>query len=697
VWDGQGVNFALFSANAEKVELCLFDRNGARETERIVMPEYTDEVWHAYLPNARPGQLYGYRVYGPYDPQRGHRFNHYKLLLDPYAREMVGNVRWSDAHFGYRIGNPREDLVFDRHDNARGMPKCRVVEPAFSWGRDRPPERPWAETIVYELHVRGHTMRHPGVPVPLRGTFAGLTAPAVLDDMVKLGVTAVELMPPQAFVDDGFLVDRGLRNYWGYNSIGFFAPEVRYLASGSMTEFKSLVRAFHEAGLEVLLDVVYNHTAEGNHLGPTLSFRGIDNASYYRLVPGNERYYINETGCGNTLDFSHPRVIQMVMDSLRYWVQEMHVDGFRFDLATILAREPYGYDRHGGFLDAVRQDPVLSHVKLIAEPWDVGPGGYQLGNFPAGWAEWNDRYRDTVRSYWKGDGGKLPEFAGRFSGSSDLFEKNGRRPWASVNFVASHDGFTLNDVVSYNERHNEANGENSMDGHAHNLSYNYGAEGPTDDYHIVEVRERQKRNMLTTLFLSQGTPMLLAGDEFGRSQGGNNNAYCQDNDISWIDWAGRTPRDHDLLDFTRRLIALRHAHPVFRRQRYLHGRVDPVTGLKDLDWYNSDGEPQGGEEWHDPAARSVAILLNGTVGDLAGPLGEAVRDDIFLLLVNASSEMVPFKLPSLAGGGWRRVLDTARPDLGEDPRPYRAGQLFAVIDRAMVLFQRSARPIAQRM
>src|SRR5580704_14422135 len=526
-WDGLGVNFALFSAHATKVELCLFDSEGAGELERIELPEYTDEVWHGYLPDARAGTLYGYRVHGPYEPAAGHRFNPNKLLLDPYAKQIVGEVRWDPALFGYTVGSPERDLSFDPRDSAAFMPKCRVIDPAFTWGRARPPGTPWERTIIYEAHLRGFTMRHPAVPPEERGTFAGMMHKEVTDYIRHLGVTAIELLPVHAFVDDSYLVEKGMRNYWGYNTIGFFAPQPRYLSSTAVKEFKEMVAHLHDAGIEVILDVVYNHTAEGNELGPTLSFKGIDNASYYRLAP-ERRYYINDTGTGNTVNLSHPRVLQMVTDSLRYWVQEMHVDGFRFDLATILAREPGGFDESSGFLDACRQDPVLSRAKLIAEPWDLGPGGYQVGHFTPGWAEWNDRFRDTVRAYWKGDPGKLPDLAARLTATGDLFNKRGRKPWASVNFITAHDGFTLNDLVSYNDKHNEANGEGNRDGRSENLSWNHGVEGPTDDPTIRALRLRQLRNLLATLLFSQGTPMILAGDEFARTQRGNNNAYAQD-------------------------------------------------------------------------------------------------------------------------------------------------------------------------
>ena len=524
-WDGMGVNFALFSEAAERVELCLFDASGRAEVQRIALREQTDQIFHGYLPQARPGLHYGYRVHGPYQPKAGHRFNGHKLLLDPYARNIVGSIRWHDALFGYRIGHSQDDLSFDRRDSAPYLPRCKVVETAFTWGDDRPPKVPWHETVIYEVHVRGFTMRHPDVPPALRGTYAGLACAPVVEYFKRLGVTTIELMPVHSFLDDRHLVERGLRNYWGYNTIGFFAPEHRYSATGKVGEFKTMVRTLHEAGIEVILDVVYNHTAEGSERGPTLAFRGVDNAAYYRLSPEDPRYYQDFTGCGNTLNMQHPRVLQLLMDSLRYWVTEMHVDGFRFDLASALARELHAVDRLSAFFDVLRQDPVLSRVKLIAEPWDLGSGGYQVGNFPVGWAEWNDKYRDTMRAYWKGEGGLIGEFAQRLTGSSDLYNRSSRKPYASINFVAAHDGFTLADVVAYNDKHNEANGEDNRDGHGHNLSWNCGVEGPTDDPGVRALRAQQQRNFIATLLLSQGVPMLLAGDELGRSQRGNNNAY----------------------------------------------------------------------------------------------------------------------------------------------------------------------------
>ncbi|HYG87418.1 MAG TPA: glycogen debranching protein GlgX [Azospirillum sp.] len=686
-WDGFGVNFALFSANAEKVELCLFDKAGQHEVERIVLPEHTDEVWHGYLPEARPGMLYGYRVYGPYDPANGHRFNNNKLLLDPYAKALFGTIKWSDAHYGYRLGSTREDLSFDRRDNARTMAKCRVVDPAFTWGHDRHPEVPWSDTIIYESHVRGFTMRHPEVPKPLRGTFAGMSTPVAIDYLKALGITAVELLPVHAFTDDRHLVAQGLHNYWGYNSIGFFAPEPRYMTTGVLSEFKTMVARLHEAGIEVILDVVYNHTGEGNHLGPTLSFRGIDNASYYRLMPGDKRYYIDDTGTGNTLNLTHPRVLQMVMDSLRYWVTEMHVDGFRFDLSTVLGRESYGFDPAGGFLDAVRQDPVLAGVKLIAEPWDVGPGGYQVGNFPPGWAEWNDRYRDTVRRYWRGDEGMLPELAGRIAGSSDLFEKRGRKAWSSVNFITAHDGFTLEDLVSYTEKHNWANGEGNRDGHSANYSANYGVEGPTDDPAVRTVRDRQKRNLLATLLLSQGTPMMLSGDEVGHSQLGNNNAYCQDNELAWFDWSRAGEQAGDLLAFTRRLIALRKAHPVLRRPVFLHGRMTSADGLKDIAWYTPQGNEKAAEQWRNTHARCIGLLLNGHAGEYLRPDGTAADDGVLLIVLNAHHDAVSFTLPTVPGGlGWRCVLDTRVADGAGDGRMLLSGKAVPVDGRSVLVF-----------
>src|SRR5712671_5668561 len=570
-WDGEGVNFSLFSTNAEKVELCIFDASGRHELQRIALRERTDEIWHCYLPEARPGFLYGYRVYGPYDPGRGHRFNPNKLLIEPYAKALHGSLVWSDAHFGYRVGHSKADLSFDKRDSAPGTPKCRVIDSAFTWGDDRPPRVPWHDTVIYEAHVRGLTMRHPDVPPQLRGTYAGIGTAPVVEHLLRLGITTLELMPIHAFFDDRHLLEKGLRNYWGYNTIGFFAPELRYSATGRVSEFKTMVKALHSAGIEVILDVVYNHTAEGNQMGPTLSFRGIDNASYYRLVLDEPRHYMDFTGTGNTLNLQHPRVLQLIMDSLRYWVLEMHVDGFRFDLASALARELFEVDRLGAFFDIIHQDPVLSQVKLIAEPWDVGPGGYQVGNFPVLWTEWNGKYRDSVRRFWRGDGGAVSDLATRLAGSNDLYAHSGRQPYASINFITAHDGFTLQDLVSYNDKHNEANGEENRDGESNNLSSNNGVEGQTDDPEIIAVRERQKRNFLATLLLSQGVPMISHGDELGRTQLGNNNAYAQDNEQSWIDWT-LTPDKRTLLAFAIKIVRFRLSQPTLRRRKYFQGR-----------------------------------------------------------------------------------------------------------------------------
>ncbi len=687
-WDGEGVNFALFSEHAEKVELCIFDSGGRRELQRIELRERADFVWHCYLPEARPGMLYGYRVHGPYKPEEGQRFNPNKLLLDPYAKIIVGAPRWSDALYGYTIGNKREDLSFDRRDSAAGMPKCKVIEPAFTWAEDRRPEIPWHEMVIYEVHVRGFTNRHPDVPPALRGTYAGLATAPVIEHLRRLGVTTVELMPVHAFVDERRLIDKGLRNYWGYNTIGFFAPDARYSASGKVNEFKTLVKALHSAGLEVVLDVVYNHTAEGDHLGPTLCFRGVDNASHYRLVPGDRRRYLDYTGCGNTLNMQHPRVLQLLTDSLRYWVTEMHVDGFRFDLAAALAREMHEVDRLGAFFDSLRQDPVLNQVKLIAEPWDLGEGGYQVGNFPAGWAEWNDKYRDTMRAYWKGDGGLIGEFARRLTGSSDLYGRSGRRPHASINYVASHDGFTLHDLVSYNEKHNEANGEEGRDGHNNNLSWNCGVEGPTDDATIRALRERQKRNMVATLLLSQGVPMLLAGDESGRTLLGNNNAYCQDNGLSWLDW----DLDQDstrLLEFARRMVALRRAHRVFRRQDFFQGRPIHGSEVKDIVWLKPDGTEMSLEEWNNAFARCLGVYFSGEAITETDVRGRALTDNDFLVLFNAHHEAIAFKLPAYAGtANWLVHLDTSFAD-GRAPREsFDPGTDYALQGRSLALLER---------
>ena len=645
-WDGSGTNFAVFSAYAERVELCLFDSDGAREIERIALPEYSNEIWHGYFPDVRAGQLYGYRVYGPYDPARGQRFNHHKLLLDPYAKSLRGALQWDDALFGYVVGHEQQDLSFDQRDSAAFMPRCEVIDPAFTWGQAPPPQRLWHETIIYEMHVRGFSMRHPAVAEAARGTFGGLSTPALITYLRDLGITAVELLPVHAFLHDGHLIERGLRNYWGYNSIGFFAPHSGYLGAGGINEFKTWVQLLHDAGLEVILDVVYNHTAEGNHLGPTLSLRGLDNRSYYYLMDDEQRYYNDFTGTGNTLELRHPAVLRMVTDSLRYWVEEMRVDGFRFDLATTLARVDGDFDAHASFLDVVAQDPLLSTVKLIAEPWDTGEAGYQLGRFPPGWAEWNDRYRDTVRRFWKGDGGQLAELASRISGSSDIFDRQGRRPWSSVNFITAHDGFTLQDLVSYNEKHNEANLEDNCDGIDDNHSWNGGAEGPVGDAGISRLRERQKRNLLATLLLSQGLPMLLAGDEFGHSQQGNNNAYCQDNETTWLDWEGIGADGMALIAFTQALIRLRREHIVFHRDRFFHGKAIPGTETKDILWLTADGKEMRDKDWHNGTAQFLALLVSGEAGlyHLAKQ-GEKESDDTFMLIMNAGEQALDCAVP----------------------------------------------------
>ncbi|HEX3061421.1 MAG TPA: glycogen debranching protein GlgX, partial [Usitatibacter sp.] len=608
-WDGQGVNFAIYSRHADKVELCLFDEAGRRETARIPLRERTDFAWHGYLPQARPGQLYGYRVYGPYKPEEGHRFNAHKLLLDPYARSIVGSIKWSDAEFGYTIGSKREDLSNDRRDDAAGMPRCQVIDTAFSWGDDRAPVVASSERVIYEMHLGGYTRRHPDVPPQAQGKFSGLCVPQVIDHLKSLGVTTIELLPVQAFVDDRPLVARGLVNYWGYNTIGFFAPDARYGLANPVNEFKTMVKTLHSAGFEVILDVVYNHTGEGNEKGPTLSFRGIDNLAYYRLGE-DKRHTADFTGCGNSLDLRNPRVLQLVVDSLRYWVSEMHVDGFRFDLASTLARDSPHFDALSPFFAVLRQDPVISPKLLIAEPWDLGEGGYQVGHFPPGWGEWNDQYRDTMRAYWKGDGGLIGDFARRLTGSHDLFGHNDRGPTASVNFITAHDGFTLNDLVSYNEKRNEANGEENRDGTDNNLSWNCGAEGPTEDAAVNALREQQKRNFLATLLLSQGVPMLLAGDEVGRTQQGNNNAYCQDNEINWHDWYWDDAR-WSLLNFTKKMIRLRKAHPIFRRRDFFHGVLVGDSGRKDVAWLKPDGHEMTVEEWEKDFARCLGMWLNG--------------------------------------------------------------------------------------
>jgi isoamylase len=687
-WDGQGVNFALFSEHAEGVELCLFDDRGRRELQRIPLREQTDQVWHCYLPEARPGQLYGYRVSGPYQPQHGHRFNPQKLLLDPYAKAIVGSLAWSDAHFGYRIGSQRADLSQDRRNNASGMPKCQVIDPAFSWGDDRNPRTRWHDTVIYEMHVRGFTKLHPQVPPQLRGTYAGLGTTPVIEYLQDLGVTAVELMPVHWFLNDRHLVEKGLRNYWGYNSIGYFAPHQDYSSTlQADREFKTMVKALHSAGIEVILDVVYNHTAEGNHLGPTLSFRGIDNAAYYRLVHDDPRYYMDYTGCGNTLNMLHPRVLQMIMDSLRYWITEMHVDGFRFDLAAALARELHEVDRLGAFFDIIHQDPVISQVKLIAEPWDLGEGGYQVGRFPVGWTEWNGKYRDVIRDYWKGEGGLIGDLAYRVAGSSDLYEHSGRRPYASVNFVTAHDGFTLRDLVSYNDKHNEANKDENRDGENHNRSWNCGAEGPTDDPEIRALRLRQTRNLLASLLLSQGVPMLLAGDEVGHSQQGNNNAYCQDNELTWLSWD--TGEDEkQLLEFVRDLIRLRSDHRVFRRRKFFQNRAIRGENVRDIVWLDPAGTQMSDEQWRDGFARSLGVFLSGRGLDERDERGRTIVDTDFIVLVNAHYETVEFKLPAQPEDArWALRVDTTNAKFEKEERVFAPGDTYALQGRALALFE----------
>jgi glycogen operon protein len=686
-WDGEGVNFALFSEHADAVDLCIFDPAGRRELQRIRLAEQTDQIFHCYLPEARPGLLYGYRVHGPYRPEQGHRFNSHKLLLDPYARAISGALRWSDALYGYTIGHTRGDLSFDRRDSAKAMPKSKVIDPAFTWGNDQPPDVPWHDLVIYELNVRGFTMRHPDVPPALRGTYAGLATAPVIDHLKRLGVTTVELMPVHYFVDDRPLVQQGLRNYWGYNTLGYFAPESRYSASGKVNEFKTMVKTLHSAGLEVILDVVYNHTAEGSELGPTLCFRGVDNQSYYRLQPEQRRHYMDYTGCGNTLDMQHPRVLQLIMDSLRYWVSEMHVDGFRFDLASALARELHEVDRLGAFFDILRQDPVLNRVKLIAEPWDLGEGGYQVGNFPPGWAEWNDKYRDTMRAYWRGDGGLIGEFARRLTGSSDLYDRSGRSPHASINFVTAHDGFTLHDLVSYDGKHNEANLEDNRDGSDNNISWNCGVEGPTADPAILTLRARQTRNLLATLLLSQGVPMLTAGDEVARTQQGNNNAYCQDSELSWVDWTLDDARSR-LLAFVQRLIELRGTHPVFRRRRFFEGRSLRGDASKDVAWLKPDGAEMTEQEWNHDFARCLGVYLSGRHMGETDARGRPVTDDDLIVLFNAHDGPLPFTLPAYDHCRWLVLLDTARDDGLLPDGIWQEGAAYPLEGRSLVLLQK---------
>ncbi|GAA4446760.1 glycogen debranching protein GlgX [Nibrella saemangeumensis] len=688
-WDGEGVNFALYADNAYGVDLCLFQtREDDTESVKIRISERSHHVWHVYVPGLEPGQLYGYRVYGPYEPGNGHRYNPNKLLIDPYAKAISGTIDWHDALFGYELGHPDEDLSFSGTDSAPYIPRSVVVDSAFDWDGDKPPKISYHKTIIYEAHVKGFTKLCPDIPEEIRGTYAALAHPVTISYLKELGITALELMPVHHFVADRHLKECGLTNYWGYNTIGYFAPDVRYSGSGTLggqvTEFKTMVRELHKAGIEVIMDVVYNHTGEGSHLGPTLSFRGIDNASYYRLA-GDGRYYMDYTGTGNTLNAMQPNVLRLIMDSLRYWILEMHVDGFRFDLAATLARELHAVDRLGSFFDIIHQDPVISQVKLIAEPWDIGEGGYLVGKFPPGWAEWNGKYRDCIRDYWRGADSMLAEFAERFTGSSDLYRDDYRRPTASVNFVTAHDGFTLYDLVSYNEKHNMANGENNMDGDNHNRSWNCGVEGPTKSKAINELRDRQKRNFLTTLFLSQGVPMLVAGDEFGRTQHGNNNAYCQDNEISWLDWENA---DKTLLEFTRKLIRLRTKHPTFRRRRWFKGQPIKGVGLEDIAWFQPDGTEMSEENWRHDYAKSLGVFLNGRGIRSVGPKGEKILDDSFYIIFNAHHEPLTFRLPPERWGNqWVEVLDTSENKVADESTFYEAGDTIEVEGRSVVLLK----------
>jgi isoamylase len=686
-YDGSGTNFALFSEVAEKVELCLFDTDGV-ET-RVTLPEVDGFVWHGFIPNIEPGQRYGYRVHGPHDPANGARCNANKLLLDPYSKAIDGNFDWNQSLFGYNFGDPdsRND-----DDSAASMPKSVVINPYFDWGVDRPPKHEYADTVIYEAHVKGLTQTHPDIPDQIRGTYAAVAHPAIIEHLTSLGINAIELMPVHHFANDSTLIDKGLSNYWGYNTIGFLAPDAKYSSNpnpgGQVQEFKAMVRALHEANIEVILDVVYNHTAEGNHMGPTLSMRGIDNAAYYRLVEDDKRYYMDYTGTGNSLNVGHPHSLQLIMDSLRYWVTEMHVDGFRFDLASTLAREFYDVDRLSTFFELVQQDPTVSQVKLIAEPWDVGPGGYQVGNFPPQWTEWNGKYRDTVRDFWRGEDASLDEFAYRLTGSSDLYEHTSRRPVASINFVIAHDGFTLRDLVSYNDKHNEANGEDNNDGESHNRSWNCGVEGPTDDPEILALRSQQERNLLTTLLLSQGVPMICHGDELGRTQGGNNNGYCQDNEITWINWENA---DTELLEFTRTLSQLRASHPVFRRRRFFNGK--PVgrrgeAGVPDIAWFTPEGTEMTGDDWGSGFAKSVTVFLNGHGIPDMDARGQRVIDDSFLMCFNAHYEPIEFTLPPKEfGAAWTTVISTASPQTADEPDLHKAGATLSLAARSVLVLR----------
>ena len=693
-WLGNGVNFAIFSEHATGIELCLFDNIDApHENARVPLREQTGQVWHVFLPEVRPGQLYGYRVAGPYQPNRGLRFNDSKLLLDPYAKSIAGQINWSDEMFGYVVGDKEEDLARDFRDNAWAMPKSVVIDPAFSWGEDKRPETPLSETVIYEVHVKGFTKLRQDVPEQLRGTYAGVANEQAIRYLKNLGVTAVELLPVHTHLDDKALVDRGLTNYWGYNTIGFFALHASYSSNrqpgAEVVEFKGMVRNLHAAGIEVILDVVYNHTGEGSHLGPTVCFRGVDNPAYYRLLADKPRFYLDYTGTGNTIDTLCPGTLQMVMDSLRYWVTEMRVDGFRFDLAPALARDGAGFNKFHAFFKAIQQDPMLSQVKLIVEPWDVGDGGYQVGNFPAPFSEWNGKFRDAMRSFWRGDEGFIGEVAYRLTGSPDLYQHDGRRPYASVNFITSHDGYTLNDLVSYNDKHNEANGDENRDGDGHNRSWNCGIEGPTDDPSIDSLRRRQQRNFLAMLFLSQGVPMLLGGDEFGRTQKGNNNAYCQDNEISWLNWQ-RNEKQNRLFEFTKKLIEFRREHAVFRRPKFFQGRRVRGGEIKDVMWFNPGGNEMSDEEWNSPFVRCLGMLISGDAVDLVDAHGEPVRDDTFLLLINAHQEPIPFVLPGEEHLEWEQILETTNEDgFLKEPKKFSSGDDVDLKGRATYLFKLS--------
>ncbi len=688
-WDGKGVNFAVFSEHATQVDLCLFDSAGAtRESHRIPLPEQTDQVWHGYLPDVRPGQLYGYRARGPYQPHKGHRFNASKVLLDPYAKAIGRDLHWSDAAFGYKIGDPANDLSMDETDNAATAPLGAVVSNAFRWMGDEPPRIPWHKTVIYEVHVKGYTYRSPWVPKEHRGTYEGLASEGSLRHLRDLGVTAIELLPVHHHIDERFLVDAGRRNYWGYNTLGFFAPDLRFASDptpqATVNEFKRMVRTLHRNGFEVILDVVYNHTCEGNHLGPTLSMKGLDNAAYYRLVQHDARHYMDFTGCGNTLNMQSPRVLQLIMDSLRYWVREMHVDGFRFDLAAALAREAHDVDRYGAFLDIIHQDPILSQVKLIAEPWDVGPGGYQVGNFPVLWTEWNGKYRDCVRRFWRGDGHTASEFATRLCGSSDLYKHNGRRPFASINSLTSHDGFTLPDLVSYNDKHNEANGQNNSDGDNHNISSNCGVEGPTHDHAIIELRERQKRNLMATLLLSQGVPMIRSGDEFSQSQGGNNNAYCQDTQLSWLRWR-LSEREEAFHEFVKRMIKIWRSQPVLQRRKFFQGR--PIRGewLRDILWLTPLGVEMTDHDWNKHYTRCLGMRLEGQMVDEFDERGKHITGDTLLILFNSHNEPIPFRLPPHAPNEyWQAELDTAT---DEPPPRMHAEESYPLSGHSLVILK----------